>query len=628
MSAIVILTSNEGAKPLIEWSLRFSQTRSHKLKILYVEKPDAAESKEVTIPKIETILKEINLKLPIDQISGPLPERAILSYINSNKTQLVIAGVNYEQGAAGTETQLGDILLQRVPCDLILLDAAKQDPNQCKNIILPVGGKKVEKVLRFGNRLAKGLKGILTPLRTQQDVGGESYEIGKRELDNRMERAGLKDIERIHPKVEMAERNADGIKKVTGEHDLVLLNVTGRYLMRELRISDEKGGKAVFQNTAIAIYRSREIHSDFGLRAFVNRLLRWLPQMDFADRVTLFESLHKQSKWNIDFVFMMALSSGIASLGLLQNSPAVIIGGMLVAPLMTPLIASGLALVQENQALMVRSGKAVVLGFLVALGTSFLFGLLNPFTELTHEIYARGNPNSLDLVIAFFSGVAAAYAFARPSLVGAIAGVAVAAALVPPISTVGITLADGNFAIAEGAAMLFGTNLVAIILGAALVFAGLGIKSRDLKKRTMPWSRAIIIGLTVAFIVLSIPLLGYLIQEVAQGRHLRAGIYVVPPRVEKAIEKKVAENSDVSLLFAGQVLKSGKEEYDIVVFLGAEKDISESFGDELIHTIRNHSDPNAHVEIVCLEKTWIKKSGQEKHHGFFDWFRETALLFD
>jgi len=83
-----------------------------------------------------------------------------------------------------------------------------------------------------------------------------------------------------------------------------------------------------------------------------DRLERWLdltiPQLERDDRITLFESLQIKSRWNFDFLALMALSTGIASLGLTQNSTAVVIGAMLVAPLMTPLLGAGLALVQDN----------------------------------------------------------------------------------------------------------------------------------------------------------------------------------------------------------------------------------------------------------------------------------------
>ena len=98
------------------------------------------------------------------------------------------------------------------------------------------------------------------------------------------------------------------------------------------------------------------------------------------------------------------------------------------------------------------------------------------YGQLTPELAARGKPGLPDMLIALFSGVAASYCIARPNLASALAGVAIAAALVPPIATTGISLAWGNYMNATGSALLFGINVLAIILGAALSFYGAGIR--------------------------------------------------------------------------------------------------------------------------------------------------------
>ena len=137
---------------------------------------------------------------------------------------------------------------------------------------------------------------------------------------------------------------------------------------------------------------------------------------------------------------------------------------MLVAPLMTPLLGSGLALVQGNWPLMRDCIRAIAFGFFTALAIGFVVGCIDQDTELTNEITSRGEPGLWDMGVAFFSGVAASYCVARPNLSSALAGVAIAAALVPPIAAVGISLSMSEFANAFGAAILFATNVVAIIL--------------------------------------------------------------------------------------------------------------------------------------------------------------------
>lgn len=119
----------------------------------------------------------------------------------------------------------------------------------------------------------------------------------------------------------------------------------------------------------------------------------------------------------------------------------------------------------------------MIFGSLAALGVSLLLGSLIPTDTLTLEMVARGTPNIMDLFVVLFSVVAAAYATACPKVVAALVGVAVAAALVPPYATVGLALIDGKMLVAEGAVILFITNLVAIIVGAATMFYFMGIRS-------------------------------------------------------------------------------------------------------------------------------------------------------
>ena len=233
---------------------------------------------------------------------------------------------------------------------------------------------------------------------------------------------------------------------------------------------------------------------------------------------------------------LISLSTGIASFGLLQNSPAVVIGAMLVAPLMTPMVGAGLALVQDNVVLAKEAARSILFGFLTALLIGVLvgqlFGWVLPGGRLTSELLARGGPNALDLGVALLSGLAAAYAIGRPSLSGALPGVAIAAALVPPISTAGISLARGHLANARGAALLFGTNLVAIVLGAAITFLLVGVRPRTAKQgKRRYWVRRIVVGLVLVLGVLAIPLGLGLLEAVSDSSK--------PVQVTQVLEREI-----------------------------------------------------------------------------------------
>ena len=198
---------------------------------------------------------------------------------------------------------------------------------------------------------------------------------------------------------------------------------------------------------------------------------------------------------------LICLSTCIAALGLVHNQAAVVIGAMLVAPLMTPLVGAGLALVQGNGALIRNALKSVLFGFLLAFLIGWVVGLIAlPRGTLPAEIISRTSPDPVDLAVAVVGGIAAAYALSRPNLSSALPGVAIAAALVPPIATSGITLAEvpGH---SRGAALLFLTNILAIILGTAISLWMVGIRDTHPHGSQQQWTRhfaAILLAAIVA----------------------------------------------------------------------------------------------------------------------------------
>ncbi len=188
-------------------------------------------------------------------------------------------------------------------------------------------------------------------------------------------------------------------------------------------------------------------------------------------------------------ITLTALSTVIAAFGLIANSPAVVIGAMLVAPLMQPIIGIAAALVLGRPRAEFISAGLVVLTTAEAFVISLLVGLAVPsfrVITLTPELLARTAPTLLDLGIAVAAGAAGAYLTVRGPTSGAIAGVAVAVALLPPLSACGILLAHGNNSLAGGAFFLFLTNLVAIVLSAVVVFLLTGLVERG-KLRGLRW---------------------------------------------------------------------------------------------------------------------------------------------
>ncbi len=182
------------------------------------------------------------------------------------------------------------------------------------------------------------------------------------------------------------------------------------------------------------------------------------------------------------FLVLMVLSTTIAALGVMTDSTAVVIGAMLVAPLMTPLMGVALSLGMGWLGRAQRTAGVAVLGIVLAVGLSALLAAVLPLAvavDANPQVTSRAAPTLLDLLIAMAAGTAGAYAMSRPDVSDALPGVAIAISLVPPLAVVGIALEQGARGAAAGALLLFTTNLVAILVAGITVFAATGVLPRS-----------------------------------------------------------------------------------------------------------------------------------------------------
>ncbi len=209
------------------------------------------------------------------------------------------------------------------------------------------------------------------------------------------------------------------------------------------------------------------------------------------------------------YASLMAFATAIAALGIQTDSTAVVIGAMLVAPLMTPIMATSLSLVLGLPRRAARSLGLVGGGVLIAVAFSFFIARYVPeVVELgaNSQIAARTAPTLLDLLIALAAGFAGGYAVCRPDVSDSLPGVAIAVALVPPLAVVGITLAAGEFGLASGAFLLFLTNLVGIIIASGLMFATTGVAPWNQLSENADQLRRTSLTVLAALVLVSIPL--------------------------------------------------------------------------------------------------------------------------
>lgn len=258
--------------------------------------------------------------------------------------------------------------------------------------------------------------------------------------------------------------------------------------------------------------------------------LRHAATEDFKD---LFLILRENARCSSSFVVLMVLSTLLATCGLYADSGPVIIGAMILAPLMSPIVSLAMGISRQDPSLLVTSVRTLGLGIVLAVGCAAVAAVGLPLQSVTREINARLTPNLLDLGVAIVSGIAGAYAHARQEVARSLAGVAIAVALVPPLVVTGIGLGWLQASVFLGAFLLFLTNLVGILFAAAITFSLLGFSPLSKARR----------GLLVSLImvvIISIPLALSFSRLVDSQRTARSleGLRVGPIEIRDVVAER------------------------------------------------------------------------------------------
>lgn len=216
---------------------------------------------------------------------------------------------------------------------------------------------------------------------------------------------------------------------------------------------------------------------------------------------SLNRNLWRSSVPSLSFYFLLGISGIIATVGLLANSVAIIIGAMIIAPLIGPITGIAYSTTVANRRLLRRSFLTLLTGVIFTVLISTVTVLLIGLKNVTPEILSRTNPTLLDLVIALAAGAAGAYARTRRGIADALPGVAIAVALVPPLSVVGIGLAWQSTSLATGALLLFVTNLTGIIFSGVvmLLLQSYGSIARAKQGLIFSITMLIVLGLPLGF---------------------------------------------------------------------------------------------------------------------------------
>ncbi|WP_017730974.1 DUF389 domain-containing protein [Nafulsella turpanensis] len=214
----------------------------------------------------------------------------------------------------------------------------------------------------------------------------------------------------------------------------------------------------------------------------------------------LFSALRENARTTSSYLVLMVLSTFIATLGLFSDSSPVIIGAMILAPLMNPIISVSMGVLRQDRQLIRQSLKAIGYGVLAGYICAVLITLVTPLSAENAEIMARVRPNLLDLGVAIGSGVAGAYAHAKKEIAKTLAGVAIAVALVPPLAVSGIGLGWLAWSVFSGALLLLATNFAGMVLAAATTFLFLGFSPFRLAKKGLLIALILVIGVSTPLV--------------------------------------------------------------------------------------------------------------------------------
>ncbi len=308
----------------------------------------------------------------------------------------------------------------------------------------------------------------------------------------------------------------------------------------------------------------------------------------------VFQVLSEGARPSIEYYLLTILSSLIATAGLLQGSPAVIIGAMIVAPLMTPILAFSLGVIWGNITLIRTALGSLLKGALLAVGISAALSSLIPIAGYNPEILARTTPNLFDIIVAIASGLVGAYGNANRRISNTLVGIAIAVALMPPLCTVGIGVGRLDAAVATGAAVLFLINLVSISLAGALVFWVMKIHP-SLADRAQVKKRALY------QIVLSVVILAAIAAPV--GIYMREG-YLLESSRRKAIA--LLEDSLGEAVLSADIKRISGRRILLITITGQEQPAPETI-EGLRSTIRKQSPGIDSIQIRYIRSVLLER---------------------
>ena len=536
--------------------------------------------------------------------------RGILDVARERNTDVIILGVNQ---SLRRQVKLGTVVenvIAAAPCGVLIYRSASSP--SFNRVVIPVDGTVQSTIaMKLGISLALQNNTKVRQMSVQYNYQYHSdHETSMREIE-----ALMPSDNRPYKQIIVGRTPERNILREITEDDLLVMGFSQKSDF-ERQITDDLSNQLLNRAPGPVIMISR-IEWQHGFRGAIERsLLRINPQLTHVEQNELVWAAQKNADPNLDFTVMIILSAGLATLGLLTNSVAVIIGAMLVAPLMSPISGFSTGMATGLLQLTRRASFTLLQGVILALLISIAMGVLLPIDSPTSEMLSRGSPGILDAAVALVSGLVAAYASARKGIPAALAGVAIAAALMPPICTIGLGVALRHVNMTIGATLLFLANITFIIASQYITFLWLGMRPDESREGvtanlTRVWW-GVLAGLTAIVMIVFIQLGSQAVDEqlirerLEQEVFLNAEVvdYHVISSVPLGIQLTVQSEADINSrqVEAAQVLINEVYEQTVEVEVIAQQIIRPADGrNALILELLQETLPTATITEIDVQ---------------------------
>jgi uncharacterized hydrophobic protein (TIGR00271 family) len=537
---------------------------------------------------------------PITRLASSVA-KGILDTAIEEECDLILLSWPVDSNREGTRMgRVLDPVVRTAPCDVAVVaihadrlaeqlkDIAEEDSPSLdieRVLVTTAGGPHAPLAARLALLLAREFEATTrTVYVTLPEASQEDKALGQKRIQNTLDR--LRELIASLPAIAGSPLNGDeipiesqvvsspsiveGIVAAGTDSDLVFIGASEESLIDQVLFGTLPEQVAIDSPTPVVMVKSYRGLPRFWLQRLWDSIFSALPTLGAEEQLEVYKRVRRDARPDTDFFVMMGLSAIIATYGLLQGSSAVIIGAMLVAPLFTPILANSLAIVLGDIRLLRLAVEAALKGIVLAIGLAVVLTVLTPLRTVTQEIASRTSPNLFDLAVALASGAAGAYAVARKDVAAALPGVAIAAALVPPLCVIGIGIALTDSSVTWGGTLLFTTNLIAITLAGSITLLLLGFRPAATPERAARLRLGLVASL-VLLTAITVPLAIVFVDSVQNSTINRT--------INRTLDVQLAKSQGLTLV--DFTFNPSKDGIQVTVTLNANTPLDAGFAGNL-----------------------------------------------